>query len=94
MSSNSGMSIIDYPITGSGIDVSLLTGFIQANITFSESGTSSKDTTIENLFYEFDYKDFNILLIEADYVRAGLVLEKKASESLKSTLREFLKKFE
>jgi hypothetical protein len=46
------------------------------------------------LFYEFDYKDFNILLIEGDYVRAGLVLEKKASENLKSTLREFLKEFE
>ncbi|TFF88486.1 MAG: hypothetical protein EU548_08815 [Promethearchaeota archaeon] len=95
MSKNSGLSIIDYPITGSGIDISLLTGFIQANMTFSESGNSKpvlKNT--KRYFYEFDYKDFTILLKNSRYTRACLVLEKKASESLKTTVNEFLRGFD
>ncbi|MEJ2249030.1 MAG: hypothetical protein P8Y70_03535 [Candidatus Lokiarchaeota archaeon] len=97
MSKNSGLNLLDYPITGSGIDVNLLSGFIQANITFSESGNSVKHSsshTVEESFYEFDYKDFNILLKEGDFIRICLVLENKASESLKEAVKNFIQEYE
>ena len=37
MAKESGLALIDYPISGAGVNTELLTGFIQANITFSES---------------------------------------------------------
>jgi hypothetical protein len=96
MSRSSGVSIVDYPLSGSGIDVSLLTGFIQANITFSESGDSEEDKQIvdEHHFYELNYKNFNILLKEGKYVRVCLILDHKASNSLKSLVGDFLREYE
>ncbi|TXT55537.1 MAG: hypothetical protein BAJALOKI2v1_660022 [Promethearchaeota archaeon] len=97
MAKSSGLSIIDYPLSGSGIDVSLLTGFIQANITFSESGEELKEETSivdDQKFYEFDYKKFNILLKEGKYIRVCLILDNNASESLKSLVNDFLRQYE
>ena len=53
---DSGLLVIDYPISGAGLDIELLTGFIQANITFSESGSVQEDTLgygLNQQFYEF-----------------------------------------
>ena len=100
MSKQSGTSILDYPITGAGLDVDLLTGFIQANISFSENEIKNKSSKYdispleEEHYYEFDYKDFNILLQNGDSIRVCLVLEKRSSESLKSQLSEFIDQFE
>jgi len=93
----SGLPIIDYPISGAGVNTELLTGFIQANITFSESGSSSN--SIENYrnnhqFYEFQYETFNILLKNGQFIRICLVLDHKASESLKTLVSEFLQDYE
>jgi len=93
----SGLPIIDYPISGAGVNTELLTGFIQANITFSESGSSSN--RIENYsnnhqFYEFQYETFNILLKNGQFIRICLVLDNKASESLKTLVSEFLQDYE
>ena len=93
----SGLPIIDYPISGAGVNTELLTGFIQANITFSESGNTSK--SIENYrnnhqFYEFQYETFNILLKNGQFIRICLVLDHKASVSLKTLLSEFLQDYE
>ncbi len=93
----SGLLIIDYPISGAGVNTELLTGFIQANITFSESGSSSN--IIENYsnhhqFYEFQYETFNILLKNGHFIRICLVLDHKASESLKTLVSEFLQDYE
>jgi uncharacterized protein (DUF305 family) len=97
MARSSGLSIVDYPLSGSGIDVGLLTGFIQANITFSESGEGSegdKQIVDEQHFYELNYKNFNILLKEGKYVRVCLILDHKASDSLKSLVQDFLREYE
>ncbi len=99
MSKHTGTSLIDYPITGAGLDVDLLTGFIQANISFSEreieNDTSANQiSTFEEHFYEFDYKDFNIILKNGDSVRVCLVLERSASKSLKAQLSDFIDQFE
>ena len=97
MAKNSGLPIIDYPISGAGVNIGLLTGFIQANITFSESRYSSNG--IENYgrnhqFYEFQYETFNILLKNGEFIRICLVLDHKASDSLKTLVTEFLKEYE
>ncbi|MBD3211063.1 MAG: hypothetical protein GF311_00520 [Candidatus Lokiarchaeota archaeon] len=100
MSKSSGSAIVDYPITGAGVDVGLLSGFIQANISFSQNetfnnaGEEEKISVFEQQFYEFDYKDFTILLKSGDLIRSCLVLEQKASESLKNLVSEFIIDYE
>lgn len=93
----SGLLIMDYPISGAGVDSGLLTGFIQANITFSESSTTSNGTLNNGEtfpFYEFHYENFNILLKNREFVRICLVLDHKASDSLKNLVTEFLNEYE
>ena len=95
MSKKSGLIALSYPVSGSGIDLNLLTGFLQANITFSKS--EEKDLSIgkENLqFYEFNYKNFFILLKSGDYLRVCLILDRSASNNLKKQIIEFLKEYE
>jgi len=93
----SGLLAIDYPISGAGLDLQLLTGFIQANITFSESG-NVQDNSINHgqdfQFYEFQYQNFSILLKNGEFLRICLVLDQKASESLKILVSEFLNEYE
>lgn len=93
MSKKSGAAILDYPITGVGIDVDILTGFIQANASFSEKEIKG-EPIIEDQFYEFQYKDFNILLKSGDNIRVSLVLESNPSKSLKTLLNEFIEEYE
>ena len=97
MAKESGLSIIDYPVSGAGVDVGLLTGFLQANITFSESG-NVQDTSLSYgqklQFYEFQYQNFSILLKSGEFLRICLVLDQKASDSLKSLVSEFLTEYE
>jgi tetratricopeptide (TPR) repeat protein len=96
MAKDSGLLFVNYPISGAGVDVELLTGFLQANITFSESGNKSNYTDYFSnyQFYELQYKTFSILLRNGKYVRICLVLDHKPSENLKSNVIEFLQKFE
>ncbi|MFX1376228.1 MAG: hypothetical protein ACFFA0_10470 [Promethearchaeota archaeon] len=97
MTKHSGLPILDYPISGAGVNTELLTGFIQANIFFSErSTTANKIGKNENndQFYEFNYETFNILLKNGEFVRICLVLDRKASSSLKTLVSEFLQDYE
>ena len=93
----SGLALIDYPISGAGVNTELLTGFIQANITFSESSTASNGNGEQEIyyqFYEFQYETFNILLKNGQFIRVCLVMDHKASDSLKSLVTEFLNDYE
>lgn len=97
MTKHSGLPILDYPISGAGVNTEVLTGFIQANITFSESGNTSN--SFENYgynhqFYEFQYETFNILLKNGQFIRICLVLDHKASVSLKTLVSDFLQDYE
>ncbi|MFW9882653.1 MAG: hypothetical protein ACFFG0_57050, partial [Candidatus Thorarchaeota archaeon] len=92
MAKESGLELVDYPISGAGVNTHLLTGFIQANITFSESSTTSIiNGTIGNShqFYELQYEAFNILLKNGQFIRICLVLDRKASDSLKLLVTDF-----
>ena len=97
MAKESGLALLDYPISGSGVNPHLLTGFIQANITFSEASTTSNDNGTNGeyyQFYEFQYETFNILLKNGQFLRICLVLDQKASDSLKSLVTDFLSDYE
>ena len=97
MDKESGLTVINYTVSGVDVDVELLSGFIQANITFSESGEASKQNLVssyENLFYEFQYKSFNILLKDGNHVRICLILNHKASNKLRNHTFRFVEEFE
>lgn len=94
---DSGLSIIDYPLSGAGVDLELLTGFIQANINFSESSNVPNNTVghgTNRQFYEFQYLNFNLLLTNSEFLRICLVLDNKGSDSLKTLVKEFLTDYE
>lgn len=93
----SGLTVLNYPVSGVDIDPNLLSGFIQANIAFSESEkVSSKDSTFlfEYQFYEFQYKNFNIILKDGDFIRVCLILDHKPSNKMKNKTFQFLESFE
>ena len=95
MSKKSGLIALSYPVSGFGIDLNLLTGFLQANITFSKSEEKGTSIGTSNLqFYEFNYKNFFILLKSGDYLRICLILDQSASVNLKKQILEFLKEYE
>ena len=97
MDNNSGMPILNYPVSEAGIDAGLLSGFIQANITYSQSGKVSdagSPQASEHRFFEFQYQDFNILLKNGEFVRVCLILDHKASSTMKTIVSNFLDEFE
>jgi len=97
MDNESGLTLLNYPVSGDEIDADLLSGFIQANITFSESHTTSyEDSQLsKNLkFYEFQYQNFNILLRDGVVIRFCLMLDHPASENMRAQVLQFIPEFE
>lgn len=97
MEKSSGLTLINYPVSGVDVDANLLSGFIQANITFSESEKVSKENEVsifEYQFYEFQYKNFNILLKDGNLIRLCLILDHKASDHMRNHMFQFLDAFE
>jgi len=97
MDKRSGLTILNYAVSGVDVDANLLSGFIQANIMFSESSEVSNKNAIPSIeyqFYEFQYKMFNILLKDGDLIRVCVILDQKASSKLKNQVFQFLEVFE
>lgn len=97
MDINSGLPFLNYPVSEAGIDASLLSGFIQANITYSESGKVSDTASaqaVKDRFFEFQYQDFNILLKNGEFVRICFILDHKGSSTMKTIVNNFLDEFE
>ena len=97
MDKESGLKLLSHSISGTEINADLLSGFIQANITFSESEKVSANGSkyVKNhQFYEFQYQDFNILLKNGEYVRLCLILDHKASDNLRTDVMQFLNEYE
>lgn len=98
--SNNGVPIYNMAVGDFPIDAALLSGFIQANILFSseklaisDKKRTSQDTYDRN-FYEFQYKDFNILLRNGKFCRICLILDNSASSNLRELLSHFVDIFE
>lgn len=97
MDKESGLTLLNYAVSGVDIDANLLSGFIQANISFSESENvvnHKNNTFFEFQFYEFQYRNFNILLKDGSIVRICFILDSKASKELKKNMFQFLEMFE
>ncbi len=97
MEKESGLTLLNYAVLGVDVDVDLLSGFIQANITFSESGEMSEQNYVSSFefhFYEFQYKSFNILLKDGNYIRVCIILDHKASNKLRNHTFRFIEEFE
>ncbi len=97
LSKESGLPIVNYPISRIGMDIDLLTGFMQANIIFSETDNASEESTnfaTDQQFYEFNYKNFNVLLKNGELIRVCLILDEIASDDLKNLLNAFLNVYE
>jgi hypothetical protein len=97
MDKESGLSLLNYPVSEVDVNIELLSGFIQANITFSESNKSLRlesANLIRNPFYELQYKDFTILLKNGKYVRICLILDHKPSDQMRLRVEFFLQEFE
>lgn len=94
----SGLAMLDYPIADTDIDPSLLSGFLHANVIFSESdGVSSKSEyweTSSSQFIEFQYRHFNLLMKTGSRTRVCLVLNQKASQTVRNTTSKFQFEFE
>ncbi|MFX1303754.1 MAG: hypothetical protein ACFE9X_10380 [Promethearchaeota archaeon] len=94
---DSGLTLLNYPVSGEEINADLLSGFIQANITFSEShkgSYKSSPSARNHKFYEFQYQNFNILLRNGEFIRLCLMLDHKASENMRTQVLQFIPEFE
>ncbi len=97
MDKESGLTLLNYPVSGEEINADLLSGFIQANITFSESqkGINKNLYSSRNhKFYEFQYQNFNILLRDGEFVRLCLMLDHQASDNMRTQVIDFIPEFE
>ncbi len=84
------MAIGDLPI-----DATLISGFIQANITFSSRELTLLDRiNPEKKLYELEYKNFNLLMCKGKLSIICLILDKKASNNLRELLINFSNIFE
>jgi hypothetical protein len=84
------MNIGDLPI-----DATLISGFIQANIMFSSKELTMLDKLkLDKRLYEFEYKNFHVLLYDGKLCRICLILNKKASDNLRELLADFTDIFE
>lgn len=98
--SNNGVPIYNMAVGDFPIDATLLSGFIQANILFSSEKLAISDKkrtsqdTYDRKFYEFQYKDFNILLRNGKFCRICLILDNSASSNLRELLSHFVDIFE
>jgi len=97
MDKESGLKLLNYSVSGAEINADLLSGFIQANITFSESDTVSSNGSKyirSHQFYEFQYQNFNILLKNGEFIRLCLILDHTASDNMRTDVRQFLLEYE
>ncbi|MFX1524161.1 MAG: hypothetical protein ACFFCC_11690 [Promethearchaeota archaeon] len=79
------MAVGDLPI-----DPSLIAGFIQANVVFSgEELTLIDKINPEKNFYEFEYKNFHLLLKVGTLCTPCLILDRRASGNLRESLSNF-----
>ncbi len=95
----SGLTMLDYPIMDTDVDPSLLSGFIHANVAFSESDqvTSKNEYWEESkswTFNEFQYRHFNLLMRTGNQTRVCLILNNAATKQLKTTTNKFQFQFE
>ena len=84
----SGVSLFSISMGSANIDSDLISGFISAVATFGEQ------INLHEALSEMKYGDKMVLLSDGDYIRVAIILNKKASKSLREKIKTFVKEFE
>ncbi|MHA1275797.1 MAG: PCI domain-containing protein [Candidatus Helarchaeota archaeon] len=85
----SGLCLFSYKFSPGEFDPDLLSGFLQAIQSFGTEFSYSEDSGVNRL----SYKDFEIILEEAEFVRVALVGIGKITAYLQNRLQDFVKLF-
>ncbi|NVM30909.1 MAG: hypothetical protein HWN65_18860 [Candidatus Helarchaeota archaeon] len=87
----SGLTIYNYSFKGEEFDYQLMGGFLSAISSFQAGiGKPGKITGLEKGEWEIKYQSFKIYGINREYTQYVVILNDSASDSLKSTLHEFV----
>jgi hypothetical protein len=89
-----GVSIYNKQTALEGLDSDLISGFLQAISQFRhEFSKGAKDLQASKGF-EMDYYDFKIIIVDGDFARVALILDKSPSDQLKYNQTAFANAFE
>ncbi|MHA1268236.1 MAG: hypothetical protein ACTSPY_00495 [Candidatus Helarchaeota archaeon] len=92
---SNGMTLYDYSFQERTFDPDLISGFLTAIASFQEKSLIKKQSEKSARGgFELTYANFIILVDEGDYVRVALILDQKPSETIRNTLKRFIKEFE
>lgn len=89
-----GVSMYSKQIAFESLDSDLISGFLQAISQFRQEFTRGSNTLQTSKGFEMDYYDFKIIIVDGDFARVALILEKSPSDQLKHNLTTFTNAFE
>ncbi len=89
-----GVSIYNKQIALEGIDSDLISGFLQAISQFRHEFSKGANSLQVNKGFEMDYYDFKIIIVDGDFARVALILDKSPSDQLKQNQTAFTNAFE
>jgi len=90
----SGTALVSKNYAGEKIDGNLISGFLTALTSFQAEFRGKKKEPTGKQGFTLDYADFKILLEDGEYIRAALILEYDASETIKQSLVQFTQRYE
>ncbi len=89
-----GVSIYSKQIALEGLDSDLISGFLQAISQFRQEFTKGAKNLQISKGFEMDYYDFKIIIVDGDFARVALILDKSPSDQLKLNQTAFKNAFE
>ncbi len=89
-----GVSIYSKQIALEGLDSDLISGFLQAISQFRQEFTKGAKNLQISKGFEMDYYDFKIIIVDGDFARVALILDKSPSDQLKHNQTAFKNAFE
>ena len=89
-----GVSIYSKQIALEGLDSDLISGFLQAISQFRQEFTKGTKDLQASKGFEMDYYDFKIIIVDGDFARVALILDKSPSDQLKHNQTAFKNAFE
>jgi hypothetical protein len=89
-----GVSIYNKQTALEGLDSDLISGFLQAISQFRHEFTKGTKDLQSSKGFEMDYYDFKIIIVDGDFARVALILDKSPSDQLKLNQTAFTNAFE
>ncbi len=89
-----GVSIYNKQTALEGLDSDLISGFLQAISQFRQEFSKGAKDLQASKGFEMDYYDFKIIIVDGDFARVALILDKSPSDQLKHNQTAFTNAFE